>query len=235
MQELKKIRILILEVTRRCNMCCAHCLRGEAQNMDMTKELLDKIFDNVLNTVDYIGQVVFAGGEPTLNIPAIRYFFEKAEQAEKLPASFYIATNGKEHQEELAIELLKMYPKMDEKDMCGVSLSIDEFHERNSEDPRKVNSILRGLAFYTGDKEESEHSRRYLIKEGRAIEYSEMDENYKFRDPLPLDIESDDGAVEMLYISANGNIVGDCDASFEHIDQAAKYNVDHFTGLEDEE
>ena len=34
---------LILEVTRRCNMCCAHCLRGEAENIDMQKETIDKV------------------------------------------------------------------------------------------------------------------------------------------------------------------------------------------------
>ena len=26
---------VIIEVTRRCNMSCPHCLRGDAQNVDM--------------------------------------------------------------------------------------------------------------------------------------------------------------------------------------------------------
>lgn len=31
---------LILEVTRRCNMCCLHCLRGEAENLDADIDLI---------------------------------------------------------------------------------------------------------------------------------------------------------------------------------------------------
>lgn len=52
---------LVLEVTRRCNMCCAHCLRGEAQNMDMQKETIDKLLDQT----DSISMVTFSGGEPS--------------------------------------------------------------------------------------------------------------------------------------------------------------------------
>lgn len=31
---------LVLEVTRRCNMNCAHCIRGETENIDMQHEVL---------------------------------------------------------------------------------------------------------------------------------------------------------------------------------------------------
>ena len=65
---------LILEVTRRCNMCCAHCLRGEAENIDMQKETIDKVLD----LVDKIEHVTFSGGEPSLNLPLIQYFFDRA-------------------------------------------------------------------------------------------------------------------------------------------------------------
>ncbi len=36
-----RVYSLILEVTRRCNMCCAHCLRGDAEDIDMEKETVD--------------------------------------------------------------------------------------------------------------------------------------------------------------------------------------------------
>ena len=26
---------VVIEITRRCNMCCAHCLRGDAEAVDM--------------------------------------------------------------------------------------------------------------------------------------------------------------------------------------------------------
>ena len=93
---------LCLEVTRRCNMGCAHCLRGDAQDVDVSHTIIDEIF----NQVDGIGQVTFTGGEPSLNISAIRYFFQRAERTNKMPRSFFVATNGKANQEQLAVALL---------------------------------------------------------------------------------------------------------------------------------
>ena len=69
---------LIFEVTRRCNLCCEHCLRGEAQNMDMTKETVDKVLDRV----ESISSLTLSGGEPTLNIPIIRYIFSEIRRME---------------------------------------------------------------------------------------------------------------------------------------------------------
>ena len=37
---------LAIETTRRCNMKCEHCMRGLSQNIDITPELIDMIFDN---------------------------------------------------------------------------------------------------------------------------------------------------------------------------------------------
>ena len=44
---------LAVEVTRRCNMHCAHCLRGEAENKDISYEVMDAL----LRHVDGIAQV----------------------------------------------------------------------------------------------------------------------------------------------------------------------------------
>ena len=63
---------LTLEVTRRYNMGCAHCLRGEAENLDMTKEIVDK----ALEDVEFISSLTLSGGEPTLNTELIRYILD---------------------------------------------------------------------------------------------------------------------------------------------------------------
>lgn len=31
---------VFIEVTRRCNMCCAHCLRGDAENIDIQEKYM---------------------------------------------------------------------------------------------------------------------------------------------------------------------------------------------------
>lgn len=209
------IQELILEVTRRCNMSCAHCLRGDAQALNMSKEIIDKVLDSV----ESIGSVLFTGGEPSLNLEAIRYFFTKAEELEKLPYSFYIVTNGKEKQEALAIELLKWYPKMEEKDMCGVALSLDDYHDPLYDDPE--NHILRGLAFYREDKEWN-GKEVALVKDGRAQNLTDV----TFKNWTESEqINEDDGVIEMLYVAANGNLIGSCDMSYEHIDSLSEYTV----------
>ena len=40
---MKKIlyRKVMLEITRRCQLKCAHCMRGDAQNLDMSEEIID--------------------------------------------------------------------------------------------------------------------------------------------------------------------------------------------------
>lgn len=217
------IQDLVLEVTRRCNMACEHCLRGDAQNLDMPSKMVDE----VLKYCESIGTVVFTGGEPSLNIPLIRYFFEQAEKKGKLPGSFYVVTNGKENQYELAAELLKWYPKMEEKELCGVSLSIDTYHE-----PQNVYSnemeYVRALSFYNTDKETPTSERypeRYIIPEGRAANWGEG------KRKLNESITFEDDRIEMLYVSANGNLIGDCDFSYDHIDQLSEYDIWHLPEL----
>lgn len=53
---------LMLEVTRKCNLRCEHCMRGEPQNMDMSDEILGKVFGQTKQ----IFHLSLTGGEPFL-------------------------------------------------------------------------------------------------------------------------------------------------------------------------
>ena len=37
---------VFIEVTRRCNMCCAHCLRGDAESIDIQEKCIDAFLDS---------------------------------------------------------------------------------------------------------------------------------------------------------------------------------------------
>lgn len=212
---------LSLEVTRRCNMGCAHCLRGNAEDLDMSHETIDQVFEQV----DMIGQVTFTGGEPSLNMDAIRYFFAQARKYGKLPRSFFVATNGKANQEELAVELLRQYPNMEEQELCGVALSIDEWHDPQDYDQ----SILRGLSFYSDCKEMPDGYS--LIPEGRAawlkIDSEKMIQPKSVHIVLSEDSDLDAGIleIEMLYVAADGKIVGNCDMSYARTEKEAEYTI----------
>lgn len=43
------LKAVNIELTRRCNMNCEFCARGEAQNIDMSTEIIDKTLDELNN------------------------------------------------------------------------------------------------------------------------------------------------------------------------------------------
>lgn len=208
-----EVNNLILEVTRRCNMHCAHCLRGNAQSIDMPPNLIK----NVLKTIEGALSVTFTGGEPSLNVPAIERFFEEANKANKLPLYFYVVTNGLENQVKLASTLLKWYPYMEDKECCGIAMSKDKYH-----DIVEAPNFAEGLAFYRNDKEHdvrASASDDWVLSEGRAVE-----NGIGYRKNLDTDIEfeyeedNDTVYVDTLYVSVKGTVLGNCDCSYETID-----------------
>ena len=67
---------IMFEITRRCNMSCEHCLRGDAQAMDISTEVIDA----VLSKIDYIQQIAFTGGEPSLKPEIMQYILQKCKE-----------------------------------------------------------------------------------------------------------------------------------------------------------
>lgn len=208
----KKINVrgLILEVTRRCNQQCAHCLRGKQQQIDMTPETIDFILDHV----ESIGEVCFSGGEPSLNLSIIEYFFEQSKKKGKLPSYFWLATNGLVNQLELATLLLKWFPEMIGPDLCGVAVSIDQFHEKPKE------NLFRGLSFYDDSKEfPNGREPHQIVAMGMAKKNGLGFLNPYMNISIDYCEEPDDIYIEDLYVSASGLMVGNCDASYEDIDK----------------
>ena len=69
---MENISNLVVEVTRRCNMSCDHCLRGCGQNMDLQDKHIETLTSQLEN--GYISNITFSGGEPSLNVKAIESF-----------------------------------------------------------------------------------------------------------------------------------------------------------------
>ena len=158
---------VVIEITRRCNMCCAHCLRGDAEAVDIQEKYIDAFLDSFANA-GYISSLTFTGGEISLNIPAIRYTLNAVRERNISVGSFYMVTNGKavDKMAELALASLEWWNYCDDKDdySCGLCISSDDFHE---EIPRESASILSGLRYNRNDKV-TDFRKQYLINEGRA-------------------------------------------------------------------
>lgn len=217
--QITSVYSVVIEITRRCNMCCAHCLRGDAEAVDIQEKYIDAFLDSFANA-GYISSLTFTGGEISLNIPAIRYTLNAVKERNISVGSFYMVTNGKavDKMAELALASLEWWNYCDDKDdySCGLCISSDDFHE---EIPRESASILSGLRYNRNDKVTDFH-RACLLNEGRA---KNLDSNiYKKREPNVDKLEyefSKTGGIDFysgeLYLNAIGDVVVGCDWSYE--------------------
>lgn len=217
---------LAIEVTRRCNMECAHCLRGDAQAVDMTQEIVDRFVDGLEEGMS-IGDVTLTGGEPSLNVPIMQYVREAFARKSITVNGFYVVTNGKKNPLPLMTECLNWFAFVEEQDsdICGLALSSDEFHEKIS---WRHLALLRGLSFFHEDDKKHEYGDTYgLLMEGQAIDLEGM---YEMRKPHEEELNghienADDGSEQLfveddtyLYLNAKGDLVSGCNWSYESQD-----------------
>ena len=202
---------LVLEVTRKCNMLCEHCLRGNAQAMNMSH----KVIDNLLNKVTCISTVAFTGGEPTLNVNAIKYFTQQIRDKHITVGYFYVVTNGKIQSMALIKALLDLYILCEEQDMCGLCVSRDQYHE-GCKTP-----LYEAITFYHPNDRAEKIPSEAILSEGRA-EYNGLGCRYVKREGWELN----DGILGgTVYISSNGNVLDACNLSYEHIDEDPIGNI----------
>lgn len=207
---------LALEVTRRCNMQCQHCLRGDAQKIDMT----DAVIDRALEHVVCIDDLTFTGGEPTLNIHAMRHTLDVCKQKNISVNGFFIATNGTCVSDEFLLFLIDIYSYVEaccgdagEEGVCELALSLDEFHD---DIPDENIARLKALSFYSTVKQRNwGDGVETLIHRGRARNLMDWDtrEPY-FQD---FDIEETDTGFQIqgqALISAKGDLITDCDYDY---------------------
>lgn len=211
------IRDLILEVTRRCNMICRHCMRGNMQPIDMSTKVVDRLLDSV----ESIGSVTFTGGEPLLNVPLIRYFTDQVQERKIPLSSFFVVTNGKKVDMEFVHCLIDLYSYVDDEEgMCGLEMSQDQFHE-----DVEVPKIYKALKFFHPDARKEDYRRDSIVNSGlarlnRIGSKVSREGSFSFND-----YNEDTLNPEMVYIAANGNVIHDCDYSYYHIDKYAAGNM----------
>ena len=199
---------VMIEVTRQCNQECLHCLRGEAQNKKIKHEYITSLL-NQLRELEVGYTVVFTGGEPTLNLNAIRHYISECKRLSMRHDSFYIATNGFKLDLEFIGVCLELYAMSEEKELCQVHLSNDEQHKFIFDEDK---DLIKGLSFFSDKHEESfSYYNRRPILEGRAKDYfSEGNDNYVYKIKNKEDLNSTE-----VYLNCNGNIINGCDWSYQ--------------------
>jgi organic radical activating enzyme len=188
-----KIDHLAIEITRKCNIQCEHCIRGYAQNRNVPLRYIDILLDRV----EYIGHFCPTGGEPSLNIPAIQYFIDGCIDRQIRIGRFYISTNGINIKQDFIDICLDLYNLCDDKQHCSVQISNDKYHLER----RKYDDILLScLPFYSKRYTEGSDMKGVVVYEGLAAKNDLKIAKHYFR-----------SAKGKLYLNAEGDFIdGDC-------------------------
>ena len=211
---------LVVETTRRCNMKCAHCVRGKAQNRAMPTEHLRAF----LQQIEYISSITFTGGEPTLpsGIKVIYNFMDVCNSFSVSVGSFYIVSNAKVWRPEIGNMVGELYNFCDDNEVSNFDISTDRYHDEIPAQRRRFRYQLEDhLMNWFGIPEDIVIQRndiefRNVIAEGNAHDwatgrYNEQQEVYLeyWDDDQPRITEGD------IYINCDGNVINGCDWSYE--------------------
>lgn len=132
MKVLNKIKLscLSLELTRRCNMKCAHCFKGDAQNMDISNEYIDKLF----GMIEEIYTLHITGGEPSLNLEGMKHLGNVIRKNKIIIHRLNVTCNGRT---DTTIRFLDMLDELNKlvlnpKD-TRITVSCDPYHSVSGE------------------------------------------------------------------------------------------------------
>lgn len=231
------LNFLAFEITRRCNIKCGHCMRGDAQNINISKEYINNFFNTSNNHFIFklIDNICFTGGEPTLYPEIIIYTINKIID-ENIPVkNISMATNG-----QLFIpELVKAFNKFNEysnlrllKDInqnqfyseqlqklliesikdnhVKIIFSTDDFHAPISKEIKEsYYSLAKGLKIF-----EHTVANENILKSG----YSKVGKEVK---PCEGKYDIDENNIyfyELLYLTAKGDLLFGGEANYDFID-----------------
>ena len=89
-------KTVMLTITEACNLNCVYCYEHNKTSREMSRELIFKIIENVLQNSDTAVEFSFHGGEPFLKFDLMRetaeYFWKKYNPENKYV--FFSSTNG---------------------------------------------------------------------------------------------------------------------------------------------
>lgn len=125
---------LTVDVIQLCNLNCEMCLRGENTGKRITREVVEKIFDEV----KYAKCIVFTGVEVTLAYNEIKMICDVIEEKNVTIDEYQIVVNGTIYNKKLFDLLRSKFKK------GSIAISCDRYHDKSIIEryPNKLNNIM---------------------------------------------------------------------------------------------
>ncbi len=228
------------EVTRRCNSkkCKDLCMRGKAQNINMSRKYVDDFFDTQSKGYEfrYIDSICFTGGEPTLNPDVIIYTIDKIIEEDKSVYLVSMTTNG----QIFVPEIVEAFNRYNEFYNLKMIKRLQKEYKDNEEILKKMiidNTNNHARITFSTDRFHpliSEKIRELYNKTAKNIlitDYSVRDEDIKkigfatsgkeFKNGKTIYSEDNTDLrsfYQMVYLTAKGYVMFGGDGSYKYID-----------------
>lgn len=166
-----------VELTQKCNLNCSHCFRGKARNINISRDIIEKVFEEV----KYVGVLDLSGGEVFLGYEQLKMLLDVAKEKNVIINNCSMLTNGTIYDE-------RIYKLLDEYfgENYQVGISDDDFHDKsirrvygkqiedseNSDlSPKSIDDVKRNMSkhFYNKHCIGFRRVSNRLINNGRAV------------------------------------------------------------------
>jgi len=231
-------RELGIELTRRCNEKCEHCLRGDAIDSDLSNEVIDALFDN--NDIRLIENLYLSGGEPTMNSKAFSYLVDKIIEKKVVVGTYRVIINGTYYDPEFGLAIKKLHEYIDRvgwnklynvkyaNSFGRIGISQDQYHKKAKKEVLdKLSELPSSIVIL-----DNLYNSKRLLPYGRAL-----DNDLSSNQPDISKLTNIDGTfiinkygregVQIIkqYICSNGNVCLDPNYPFEVLDEYKIGNV----------
>lgn len=227
------IQNLGLIVTNKCNLNCAHCLRGEKNNSCIS----DRVVEATLDQIKGIWNLAICGGEPTLAIDRIEKIISYVIEKHIKLGELTVTINGTIYSERLLklLDEINSYIGISSKGINALlAISFDKYHLDEISRLKIEEEFYENLRKYQESKYfyGYRNTKQKLFREGNAINLDE-----KLTVPLrPIKIlmtyadkkrkfNPDNGLCSIgpvITINPEG-IVTECDASIKNQENLYNY------------
>lgn len=111
-----------IELTQKCNLNCSHCFRGASRNINISKDILEKVFEEI----EYVQTLDLSGGEVFLGYEPLKLLLDISKQKGVIIEYCSMLTNG-------TIYDGRIYELLDEffGENYQVGISSDDFHDKS--------------------------------------------------------------------------------------------------------
>lgn len=190
---------LVVCITRKCNLTCGHCLRGDSQDIDMPEESINSILDGISS----IGNITFSGGEPFLNIEYVKTFINTLREKNISVGTFAIVSNGTIVSMDIISLIYSLYDYCDCKEMFYLGISRDDYHDIPY---NPIWDMFKHVYFKKLNK---------VLNSGKAKEYGigEIDNDI----PESFSIVKENNSIReenSIYIGCTGEVMTSCDIEY---------------------